>query len=153
MSRSVLLIITITVLAAAGNVPASEIYKRTNADGNVEYIDRPTGNPGEQRISVASSRTDDAAVSARVQAQLDAQAKRQEMLSNAAEEEQSALEAQAEREELAAQCETYRARMQGYLQARRMYREDESGERVYFDEEQMLAARADLQKQIQETCN
>jgi len=151
MSRCLLMIIAI--VAAAGNVVAGEIYKWTDADGNVHYVDRPTGDPTEERVDVISNRTDNAAVRASVQARLDRQAEREEALNKAAEDEQSAAAAQSEREQRERQCASYRERLESYLQSRRLYRENESGERVYLDEDEMMTARAELQKKIQETCD
>jgi hypothetical protein len=48
---------------------------------------------------------------------------------------------------------SYRERLESYLQSRRLYRENESGERVYLDEDEVMTARAALQKKIQETCD
>lgn len=151
MSRCLLMIIAI--VAAAGNVVAGEIYKWTDADGNVHYVDRPTGDPTEERVDVISNRTDNAAVRASVQARLDRQAEREEALNKAAEDQQSATAAQSEREQREKQCVSYRERLESYLQSRRLYRENESGERVYLDEDEMMTARAELQKKIQETCD
>lgn len=151
MSRCLLMIIAI--VAAAGNVVAGEIYKWTDADGNVHYVDRPTGDPTEERVDVISNRTDNAAVRASIQARLDRQAERQEALNKAAEDEQSAAAARSEREQREKQCVSYRERLESYLQSRRLYRENESGERVYLDEDEVMTARAALQKKIQETCD
>lgn len=151
MSRCLLMIIAI--VAAAGNVVAGEIYKWIDADGNVHYVDRPTGDPTEERVDVISNRTDNAAVRASVQARLDRQAEREEALNKAAEDEQSAAATQSEREQRERQCASYRERLESYLQSRRLYRENESGERVYLDEDEMMTARAELQKKIQETCD
>jgi hypothetical protein len=143
----------IAIVAAAGNVVAGEIYKWTDADGNVHYVDRPTGDPTEERVDVISNRTDNAAVRASVQARLDRQAEREEALNKAAEDQQSATAAQSEREQREKQCVSYRERLESYLQSRRLYRENESGERVYLDEDEVMTARAALQKKIQETCD
>ena len=43
---------------------AAEVYKYTDEDGNVHYGDRPSGNPTEETVYVASRRTDNAAVRA-----------------------------------------------------------------------------------------
>ena len=63
-------------------------------------------------------------------------------------------------EELAAQaaekkqkCDTYKARLQKFVQSRRLYKADENGERVYLDEEQTQAARERVENQVQEYCS
>ena len=57
--------------------------------------------------------------------------------------------AQQERQE---QCQKYRARLEKYLQSQRLYKEDQSGERVYLDEDETLAARTRVEEQIKEYC-
>lgn len=152
MLRQTLIVLTTTAVALSGSALASEIYKWTDNEGNVHYVDRPTGNPTEERLNIVSNRTSNAAVQANIQARLDHQAARQEQRSKAAEAEQAAAEAAAAAEQKQKQCEEARARMERYLQARRLYREDESGERVYLDESQTMEARARVQQKIQETC-
>jgi hypothetical protein len=153
MLRYALLLIVILAITPGGNALASEIYKWTDAEGNVHYVDRPTGDPTEQRMSVISSRTDSASVRANVQARLERQAGRAEARSQAEEAEKKAADAKAEQEQRQKQCAMYRARMESYLQSQRLYREDASGERVYLDEDEILAARAKVQDKIQETCD
>ena len=135
----------------AGIAFAGEIYKWTDEQGNVHYGDRPTGAETEERLAITSKSTDPAKVQAQVQA-------RQTARASAAEEE--AAEPQGPTpEELAAQakerdekCATYKARLQKFLTSRRLYREDENGERVYLDENEMLAARERVQGQVEEYC-
>jgi hypothetical protein len=153
MLRQSLIILTTSALALSASAFASEIYRWTDDQGNVHYVDRPTGNPTEQRLSIVSSRTDHAAVRQNVQARLDQQATREEQRARVAEEEQAAAEAEARQAERQKQCEEYRARMERYLQARRLYREDGAGERVYLDDAQIQEARTRVQEKIQETCD
>jgi uncharacterized membrane protein YebE (DUF533 family) len=42
--------------------------------------------------------------------------------------------------------------LQKYLTSRRLYRQDENGERVYLDEDETLAARERVEDQVQEFC-
>lgn len=153
MARHTALLILIAAAAATSGAVAGEIYKYTDADGNVYFVDRPTGQPSEERLDIISSRTNDASVRASVQARLDRQAEREAARTRAAEQAQSAAEAAAEAERRAEQCASHRARMEAYLRSTRLYREDASGERVYLDEQQILDARAKLQEKIQETCD
>jgi hypothetical protein len=118
----------------------------------MHYGDRPTGQPTEERLTIASNRTDNSAVQARVQARLEVRAAREEAAAGAP-QEKSQQELRAEREERAQQCQQYRERLQSYLQSQRLYREGENGERVYLDEQQILDARAGVQEKIQEYCN
>jgi hypothetical protein len=49
-------------------------------------------------------------------------------------------------------CDTYKARLQKFVQSRRLYKQDENGERVYLDEGQAQAARERVENQVQEYC-
>ncbi len=53
----------------------------------------------------------------------------------------------------AAKCQQNRARLESYLQAHRLYRENEAGDREYLNEEQILEARRKAEEAIQETCS
>ncbi len=118
----------------------------------MHYVDRPSGQPTEERLDILSNRTDNQAVRASVQARLDREVEREERQAQRAEAEQQAAEARAAEAKRKEQCEMYRARMDSYLRSTRLYREDESGERVYLDEDQVMEARARLQDKIQESC-
>lgn len=153
MRRLHRILLTTAIALISGSAFAGEIYKWTDADGNVHYGDRPTTTAPVERVAISSRSTDTAAVTARRQAHDELQVSRAEKKAERAEADKAAADAKAEEENRAQQCEMYRARMQSFLQAPRLYREDESGERVYLDDEQILAARAKVQDKIQETCN
>ena len=143
----------VVAMTLAGGAAANEIYKRVDADGNVYYEDRPTGAAGEERLDITYRRTDSGVVRQRVQARVDAQATREEARSVAAAREQEAAEQQAAEEERKKRCEDSRARLETYLQSRRLYRTDDNGERVYLDEEQTREARRRVEEQIAENCS
>jgi hypothetical protein len=151
------LIVSTTLLAgivlAAGSPAAGEIYKWTDANGTVHYGDRPSGADSEQRLDIASERTDPERIQQIVQARADARAERQEAEAAQAADEPSPEELRAEAEERAQKCTEYKDRLQKFVTSRRLYRHDENGERVYLDEEQTLAARADVQKKVEEFCS
>ncbi|MDH3546756.1 MAG: DUF4124 domain-containing protein [Gammaproteobacteria bacterium] len=153
MYRNAVIVTVIALLTTSGVALSGEIYKWTDENGNVHYVDRPTGDPSEQRIDILSRRTNNASVQASIDARRERVATREEAQTKKAEEQKAAAEAQAEREARNQRCEQSRARLERYLQSTRLYREDESGERVYLDEEQILEARAKVQDQIQEYCN
>jgi hypothetical protein len=139
-------------VAASTAVSASDIYRWTDAEGNVHFGDRPTGAATEERMTISSTPTDPDRVSSIVQARNDARAARNgaEAAAKAAEPTAEELRAaEAEREE---KCTTYKERLQKFVTSRRLYREDEKGERVYLDEEETLAARARVQEQVLEYC-
>jgi len=135
----------------SGLALASDIYKWTDEEGGVHYVDRPTGQPDETRMDIFSARTDNAAIQARAQERREARATAEQVASEAP-PGMSENDLRAEQQQRQAECQKYRDRLESYLQSRRLYKEDENGERVYLDEEQTLAARARVEDQIKEYC-
>ncbi|MFQ5549026.1 MAG: DUF4124 domain-containing protein [Woeseia sp.] len=144
--------LSMLVTLAAGMAFAGEIYRWTDEQGNVHYVDRPTGEPTEERLDISSKPTDPARVQARVQQRHEARAAAAQAAAKEPEgPTEEELRAQAlERQE---KCNTYKARLQKFLTSRRLYKLDDNGERVYLDEGEMLAARERVQSQIEEYCN
>ena len=98
------------VMAAAGSLSASEIYKWTDEDGNVHYSDRPTSSASTERLAIRSGPTDPENVQVEVQARVDAQAERVEQQAS---EQSQGLEPEEQRTEVVdreAQCARYRER-------------------------------------------
>lgn len=153
MSRYALLLVTAAALAAAGAAVAGEIYKWTDENGTVHYVDRPTGDPSEERVAILSRGTDSGSVQASIEARRERVAAREEARIKKSEEQAAATQSQADQEKREADCQMYRARLESFLQSQRLYREDDSGERVYLDQAQILAARTKVQDKIEETCN
>ena len=130
-------------VSSAGMVFAGDIYKWTDEDGNVHYGDRPTAEASEELLDVSSGITDPP----KVEGRNEVNAAAIEPAEPTAEE----LRAQAlEREE---KCAASKARLQKFLTSRRLYRQDENGERVYLDEDETLAARERVQNQVEEYCD
>jgi len=146
-----LLTIATFIITASGTAGASEIYKSTDADGNVYYQDRPTGADTEQRMHLVSARTDNAAVLAQTEARLEAKAAAEQVASEAP-AEMSWQELKAEKEKRQQQCQMYRDRLDLFLRSRQLYRDGEDGERTYLDETETLAARERVEGQIREYC-
>ncbi len=148
--------ILVLVLAAAAlttSAFAGEIYKYVDEDGNVHYLDRPSGESGEERLDVTYSGTSNESVTARVQQRRDYMSALEEARADARTQREAEAQARAEMEERAAKCQEHRARLETYLQSRRLYRENEAGEREYLDEEQTMEARRKVEEAIQETCS
>lgn len=143
----------VMAMTIASGAVANEIYKWTDENGNVHYEDRPTGAATEERLHMTYNRTDSSAVRQRTQARVDARTAREEAKTAAAESEKEAAENAAVAAERAQKCEKSRARLESYLQARRVYRTDENGERVYLDDEQRQEARQKAEEQISEFCS
>jgi len=139
-------------VTTAGTAIAGEIYKWTDEDGNVHFEDRPAGEEPE-RLAIRSKPTDPARVQAMAQARASAASKAAVEEAAATPEGPSAEELQAQADERAQECSSYRTRLQKYVTSRRIYREDESGERVYLDEDEMRAERERVENQVQEFCS
>jgi len=149
-----LAIATVSMLAvlAANSAFASDIYKWTDAEGNVHYGDRPAGEQPE-RVAIASQPTDPARIQEAAQARVDSRTARSEAAAAAAAERPSPEDLRAEAAERAARCTSVRAQMQQLVTSRRLYREDENGERVYLDESETQQARERVENQIEEFCD
>ena len=140
------------VVSASGIAFANEIYKWTDEDGNVHYGDRPTGDATEQRLAISSSPTDPSKVQTRVQARHTTKEATEEAAAN---KPQGPTEEEllAQAEERRQKCDTFRARLQKFVTSRRLYKQDDNGERVYLDEEETQAARERVENQVQEYCH
>jgi len=138
-------------LIAANGAFASEIYKWTDEDGNVHYGDRPAGEQPE-RVAIVSQPTNPARIQAAAQARSESRAARAEEQAAAADARAARDKQKAEAEDRAQKCASYKAQMQQLVVSRRLYREDENGERIYLDESETLAARERVENQISEFC-
>lgn len=143
--------IACAALLAGGFASAGEIYKWVDEDGNVHYEDRPLGASDVERMNIASRSTDNAAVQARVQANREARAVRQQVEEEAT-PEMSKEEIRAEQQARQEKCQMYRDRLESFLRSTRLYEEDDSGERSYLSEDQVMAARSRVEDQIKEYC-
>lgn len=140
------------LLLAVSPSLASDIYKWTDEDGNVHYGDVPSGNPSEERLNVGYQRSDSDAIRSRVEARQERQANGRKAAEEREKEKQSAAEEAAAAEQKQKQCEDSRARLQSYLSARKLYREDANGERVYLDQAGIDEARQRAEEAIAEYC-
>ncbi|ANO49966.1 DUF4124 domain-containing protein [Woeseia oceani] len=146
----------LSVLFASG-AAAGEIYKWTDAAGNVHYGDRPAENAAAERLNIQSRPTDPDRIAALAQARIEArsEAREQAEATGAGTDDDKPSPAEQRRiaEERAQQCATYKERLQSFLQSRRLYREDEDGERIYLSEQETLAARENVQSKVEEYCS
>lgn len=134
-------------ILAASTVLADDIYRYTDENGTVHYVDRPTGAPSEERVTVAAARPTQA--SQADQGGPDWRERRANRQS-AKEDAQAAKAEEKERERL---CEEYRQRLGTYDNGRRLFRMDEQGERVYLKPEEIEEARQVVQQRIEENCS
>lgn len=144
----------ICAVSVSGIALANDIYKWTDENGSVHYGDRPSGDASEERMLISSKSTNPNKVQARVQSRHENYATAQEEKTEAAKAARIAEEDQLAQAKVNAQkCETYKARLQKFVTSRRLYKQDENGERVYLDEEQTQAARERVENRVQEYCN
>ena len=151
--KRIVLSCAVMAMTLASGAMANEIYKWTDENGSVHYEDRPSGAASEERLDITYRRTDGSAVQKRVQTRVDAQTSRREAASVAAAAQQEAADNAAADEARMQKCERSRARLESYLQSRRLYRTDENGERVYLDDAQRQEARQKAEEQISEFCS
>ena len=142
-------VLTLTMGSAA---MANDIYKWTDENGNVHYGDRPSGSATEQRMAFSYRRTDTGALQQRVKSHADSVAARQERRSTVTEEKKAAEERAAEAAAKEKKCDSYRAKLETFIQSRRLYREDENGERIYLDEKEIQESRTRVEEFISENC-
>jgi hypothetical protein len=152
MFRKTLILLMTAALGFSGAALSGEIYKWTDENGNVHYEDRPLGDEVE-RLDVISRATDNSSVQASIDARRENEDARTEARSKRDEDAKVAADAKAEADQRTTKCQESRARMESYLQARRLFNQDESGERVYLDESEIMKARERVQEQIQKYCD
>jgi hypothetical protein len=139
-------------VTAAGTAVAGDIFKWTDEDGDIHFSDVPVSAESE-KVAIQSRPTNPARVQAMVQSRTDAAAKAAEEQAAATPTGPSPEELQAQADARAEKCSTSRAQLQKYVTSRRLYRQDENGERVYLDEDEMQAARERVENQVQDYCS
>lgn len=139
----------------AGSAIASDIYRYTDADGTVHYVDRPSGADSEQRVAIASKRSNSSSSPSR-SAQPRTTAATAPAETAAAEPEptkKTRAEKIAEKKAREERCASYRAKLETMVTSRRLYREGEGGEREYLSDAEIDEARARAQELIEENCS
>lgn len=132
---------------------ASDIYKWTDEDGTVHYGDRPAA--GSERLDIVSRPTDPEAAKASYERFVAAEPEQpasEEAAQPAEEPSLTRAERIQQRQELAEKCADARERLQRHLVARRIYRVNDAGERVYLDDAQTQAAKEKAQQKVDEFC-
>lgn len=150
--KNAIAFVMMLAVSTAGTAFANDIYKWTDEQGNVHYQDRPTGEPSEERLGISSKPTNRSNVQAQVQVHHEAAAAAKEAAA-AEPAGPSPEKLQAQAQERAQKCATYKERLQKFVTSRRLYKQDESGERVYLDEDETQAARERVENQVQEYCS
>lgn len=142
--------LALLLLFATPSLHGETVYRWVDADGNVQYSDRPmtsAAQPVTVRVTPPSNspRPQRATPAPRPATPEDGDD------SDATEEsEESAAQAAAQREQ---NCEIARERLQRYVQSRRLYKALENGEREYLSDAEIDAARARAQADVESWCS
>ena len=154
------------LLALCVSLPASaQLYKWVDADGRVQYSDKPPpGNIKAEKLSAPARAAAPAASDAKGAAPKDAakagpkstaeqeQAFRKRQLDAAkAQEEEGQKQAQAR--ERTENCRRAQAALSNLQIGGRLARVDEKGERVYMDDQQIAQETAKAQREAAAACN
>ncbi len=146
MRRTTLMLALLILGCALAN---AAVYRWVDANGKVHYSDKPPA-AGTKPLPIKSSPTDPSQVEAREkthQKTLDQYAKQ--------ESEQDKAQAQAEKKaaERKAACQQAQQKLTQLEQARRVTRTDKDGNKVYLDADQIDAAHAKAQAEVDKLCN
>lgn len=147
----VMFVIATSVLGAIGF--AGDIYKSVDSKGRVTYSDQPS--PSAQRVVLPPTPKSSADERDRISRQMEAfsQADAQRASRAEAEQKEKALKKAMEdrRKEM---CKRTRDRYLNFSEARRPYRRDEQGNRVYYSsaeiDAEIAAAKAEMDRQCSE---
>ncbi|HNP37848.1 MAG TPA: DUF4124 domain-containing protein [Woeseiaceae bacterium] len=146
--RQILAIAATAAVLGTSYCSASEIYRYTDAEGEVHYVDRPSGVPGEEVMAISSRPSTPSQTQARSRNSSSGQDTVEEPQPETMTRAQRA--AHAKQQEL--QCQKLRDQLESYMNSRRLYREDEAGEREYLDDAEIDEARNKVAEQIAQTC-
>lgn len=132
---------------------SADIYTWVDAEGVVHYEDQPVA--ADAKVSaIRSARTNREAASASLAASTAARAANSEQFyANRESRREANEEATAAAELKKANCAKARQKLNELAGARRMFKLNEAGERVYLDNDEKVAARANVQKSITESCS
>jgi len=149
MFRPVLLLTLAAASLAAGSALA-DVYKYTDAKGNIQYTDKPPSLPAE-RLNVQSQRTDVVAAQERSQAAVARQAGN----GAAAAANKPATPPAAPAltgDQKADACAKAKHRYDSYMTSQKLYEQGKDGERRYLSDAELDAARASAKASMDVLC-
>jgi len=155
MRSSLALPLSVLALAAACWAAGAhaDVYKYTDAKGNVQYTDKPQVLPAEL-MRLQSKPTDAAAAQTRSAEEM----KRSEALiaaanpKPAAESSDQKAAAELTAKDKAERCIKARQRYDSYMNSQRLYKPGPNGEREYLSDEQLTASRTAAKTTMEELC-
>lgn len=153
MKPSELLILGLGLLAASA-VCAKDVYRWFDDSGTVHYADTPPEGIEAELVHMDSEATDRAQMARSSEA---TRARQQADSIRAAETTARKQEEKAGQEDLSTQraelCTKARERYQVYINNRRLYRVLENGEREWYSDDEIEAARESARKSVEEFCD
>lgn len=147
MFRS-LLLLTLAAAPLAAGTAVADVYKYTDAKGNIQYTDKPPLLPAE-RLNVQSHKTDVVAAQERAQSAMPAASARPGS-GNSPADQKAAKELTAK--DKADRCIKARERYDRYMTSQKLYEQDKDGERRYLDSAELDAARASAKASMDAMC-
>ena len=150
MLRSSLMVLTFTLTALTS--AHADVYKFTDAQGRVQYTDKPQTLPA-QRLNIRSQKTD----TVEMQQRADAERKQQEQSdkarrSSAGQKSDTQAASEISEKDRADRCAKARQRYDSYMNSQRLYEAMPNGERRYLDSSELDAARASAKVSMDEFC-
>lgn len=147
-----ILALSAVALLMPGVAAAGEIYKTVDAKGRVSYSDQPS--PNAQRVVVprtsAATEAERERISKQMESYAQADAARAQKTETEQKETAAKKAAEEQRKEL---CKRARDRYLNFKEARRPYRRDDEGNRVYYSSTEIDAERAAAQKEMDKQCS
>ncbi len=130
----------------------AEVYTWRDENGVLHYGDKP-GSDNAELVEIQTSRTNRSQVAERYAAARESRAAtsndyQEAQASAAAAEEAAGVSAQ----EKAAACTKARETLSNYINARRLYKTDDNGNREYLDSKAIDAARTTAEKNVADKC-
>lgn len=144
--------VLLSALLAACAANGAEVYRSTDASGNVRYSDRPDGD-GAQSVYVATPRAGRPGNT--VAPRQAAKPAADEQAAPGGEQARERVEPtpQERAAERAKNCQTARERQEKYAVSHRLYREQPNGERAYLNDAEIDEAKAKAAADVKTWCD
>jgi len=145
-----LFLVPVTVLVLFGSPVSAQVYKCTDASGGVQYSDTPCGSSTLSLHKLGGTASGAAAPDVRME-------KTQRLLDAIRDERQqkqhNAEEAKAELEQRRNRCNHARDYLRNLERANRVYKLDESGNRVYLQDDAREKSLEQARANVKNWCN
>jgi len=140
--------LALVVMAFSATADDRDVYRWTDAEGNVHYSDRPLADRAKA-TGITSKTTDDSRIIAAKQAKIE----NQQIQNEQAQTAQAAATKKAEEDERYAEnCRRAKASLASLQTSRRMYESSDDGNRRYLDQTEINERRSQAQANVSEWC-